>query len=136
MQFARLPRRVDSPPIVESERDVRWLLNLVDDDASSHGMRCAGRYDHRQSRRGRYPAQAAWGRTVGAATRLRELLRRETRFETQVEDAPRRGAQDVVRLGLSRPQACRLRGAIVRMDLDREIGLAVDEFDEQGKDHS
>ena len=134
VQRTRRPGGVDSPPIIESERDVRRLLNLVDRDAGAKRVERPSRDEHRRPPLGGDPAQAFGGRTIGTKTRSRELLLASGLVQPEIDDAPRNSRQDVIGLRLSGAETGRGGRAIVRMDLNRQVGLPIDQFDEQRKE--
>ena len=136
VERARHPGGVDPSPIVEAEGDVGGLLDLVDEDPGAERVGGPGRDQHRHPDLGGNPAQTTGRRPIGSQTGGREFLQRHPGIQPEVDDAPRLGRQDVVGLRLAGAEPGRGGGAVVRMDLDRQIRLPVDQLDEQRKDRS
>ena len=111
--------------------DVTRLLHLGQEDAATDGMDASGRNIEDVSR-----MNLVLGESIGNGTILHlalVLLGGKLLLETGIEIGSRFGIDDVPHLGLPELIVFAKRHLVVRMHLNGEVFLGIDELDEQGQ---
>ncbi len=132
MHLARIPLRVDPTPVVEPERHVRRLLDLVDHHPGPERMHRPRRDDDRLSGASLDLSKVTSGRAVQLPRVLHEPVQGDAVLQSEVQLRARLRIEHVPRFGLA--QAIEWPGAlIVRVHLDREVFRRVDQLREERK---
>lgn len=134
MERARSSRFVPPAPVVETECDIRRLLNFVEGDPGAGSVDRPGGNEHGRAGRDWYLSQEPRCRSVLATACSEKFWRGDIRLQPEEEHAARFGRQDVVRLGLAGADSGRRSDRVIRMNLNREMRLAGDELDQQRED--
>lgn len=132
VQRAWISLSVDAIPVVKAIRDVRGLLNLGDEQSPAHGVD-GPRFDQKAIARTRSDKMKAFAE-FSTQRGLPQLFFRDPWEESGVHHAVRTGINDDPALCFSKPRSSvRQLSGFVRMDLNGESLLSVDEFHKQGK---
>ena len=129
MQFSRTTIHAGTVVVVDAVGDVGRLLHLGQQDAGTNGMDTSGgQVEHIAGR------DLMTGQDTGdgiVADMLPIFVGRYLAAETGIEIASRFGVDDVPHLALAHLAVDALSHSIVRMNLDAEVAMGIDELDEQ-----